>query len=124
MHYVRVYADTVGESHFEDVAIEVAPGAVAPSTPSLCLSAFAPASHYGFLSAPPGWHRRWRTNAHRELFVYLAGEVESQVSDGEVRRFGPGSVVLAEDLTGKGHASHVVGTSGALLVIVQLSDDE
>jgi hypothetical protein len=30
------------------------------------------------------------------------------VSDGEVRRFAPGRIILVEDLAGKGHASRVV----------------
>jgi hypothetical protein len=35
----------------------------------------------------------------------LTGEVEFETSDGDIRRLPPGSVVLAEDTTGKGHIS-------------------
>ena len=42
------------------------------------------------------------------------------MSDGEVRRFGPGSVTLVEDTTGKGHTSRVVGSDEVLAVVVQL----
>ena len=54
--------------------------------------------------------------------LYLAGEIEVEASDGEVRRFGPGSVTLVEDTTGKGHRSRVVGDTTALLAVVQLPD--
>ena len=49
--------------------------------------------------------------------------MEVQVSDGEVRKFGPGSMVLHEDTTGKGHLSRVVGPTDALTVMVQLPAD-
>jgi hypothetical protein len=45
-----------------------------------------------------------------------------QTSNGEVRRFGPGDVVLLEDTTGKGHRSRVVGDRDVLGAVVQLED--
>ena len=54
--------------------------------------------------------------------LYLAGEVEAEVSDGETRRIGPGSITLLEDTWGKGHRSRVVGDDEVLLAVVQLED--
>ncbi len=54
------------------------------------------------------------------ILFYLNGEIEAEVSDGEVRRFGPGSITLVEDMLGKGHASRVVGATDVLLAVVQL----
>ena len=39
----------------------------------------------------------------------ITGEVEIGLGDGSVHRFGPGHVTLAEDLTGQGHTTRVVG---------------
>jgi quercetin dioxygenase-like cupin family protein len=50
----------------------------------------------------------------------LAGELEVQVSDGMVRTFGPGSVVLVEDTEGKGHISRVVGTERVFMVALPM----
>src|SRR3954453_4852375 len=86
----------------------------------LQISSVSPATEYGFMRAPAGWQRTSLPAPGRAVYIYLAGEIESEVSDGEVRRFGPGSVTLVEDLTGKGHASRVIGTDDALLVIVHL----
>jgi hypothetical protein len=36
------------------------------------------------------------------LVLWLTGEVEFETSDGDIRRFPAGSVVLAEDTTDKG----------------------
>jgi hypothetical protein len=49
--------------------------------------------------------------------------MEVHVSDGEVRQFRAGSMVLHEDTTGKGHLSRVVGPTEAVAVVVQLPAD-
>ncbi len=120
MKYTRVYADENGESHFEDVEVELSSVDFAPPAPPLDLSAFAPATQYGFCRAPAGWLGDWHPAPRRQIIFYLAGEIEAEVSDGEVRRFGPGSVTLVEDTTGKGHKSRVVGTTDVLSAVVQL----
>jgi uncharacterized cupin superfamily protein len=37
----------------------------------------------------------------------LAGEMEIGLEDGSVHTFGPGDVLLAEDVTGRGHTRRV-----------------
>lgn len=120
MKYTRLYADENGESHFEDVEIELLPVSFAPPAPPLNLSEFTPCKQYGFLSSPVSWSGSWHPTPVRQIFFYLSGEVEAEVSDGEVRRFGPGSVVLVEDTTGKGHKSRGIGTTEVLMAVVQL----
>jgi hypothetical protein len=120
--YVRVYADERGESHFEDVEVALTPRNYAPPAPALSLSPVLPATGFAFVRIPAGWHGDWHPTPLRQVFVYLAGEVEGETSDGERRRFGPGSVTLAEDTTGKGHRSWVVGDADALLVVAQLPE--
>jgi len=51
----------------------------------------------------------------------LTGEVEIQTSDGDIRRFGPGSILLAEDLSGKGHISRGVGSAKRETLFIPLS---
>ena len=122
MKYLRVYADENGESHFEDVEVGLTPVDFAPPAPPMYLSAFTPATQFGFVGAPLGWYGDWHPSPRRQIFFSLSGESEIEVSDGEVRRYGPGSVILAEDTTGKGHRSRVVGTADVLLAVVQLDD--
>jgi hypothetical protein len=122
MKYARVYADEKGESHFEDIDLELLPVDFAPPAPPLNLSSFAPAKRYGFLSAPPGWASDWHPAPKKQVLFYLAGEIEAETSDGEIKRFGPGSVTLVEDTTGKGHRSRVVGDNEVLAAVVQLED--
>jgi hypothetical protein len=122
MNYTRVYTDEIGETHFEDVEIDLVPTDFAPPAPALNLSAFTEAKRFGFVNAPPGWYGDWHPTPKRQMFVYVSGKIEARVSDGEVRVFGPGSVTLLEDTTGKGHSSQVVGDQEVLGVVIQLED--
>jgi len=54
--------------------------------------------------------------------VTLAGEAEVEASDGEVRRIGPGFILLADDLTGKGHITRGAGTADRLSLFIPLAD--
>ncbi len=45
----------------------------------------------------------------REYVITLEGKAEIEVSSGETRRFGKGDVLLAEDVSGQGHKTRVIG---------------
>ncbi|MFC1683169.1 cupin domain-containing protein [Candidatus Zixiibacteriota bacterium] len=120
--YTRVFADSAGESHIEDLEMVLTATDFAPPAPPLNLSQFIPATTLNFLSAPPGWSGDWHPAPRRQMMLDLAGQVDGETSDGTRRRFGPGDVVLLEDTTGKGHRSRVVGDQEALIAVVQLED--
>ena len=122
MKYVRVYTDSDGESHFEDREAALTPEDFAPPAAPQNVSPFTPASQVGFLSVPPGWFGDWHPVPRRQYLFYLSGEIEVRVGDGEVRRLGPGSVLLAEDTTGKGHTTRVVSSEVVLAAVVQLPE--
>ena len=120
MTCTRLYADADGESHFEDLGIDLALTDYAPPAPPLSLSSFTPATRFGFMNAPAAWSRDWHPTSTRNIFFVLTGEWEVTASDGESRRFGAGSVLLVEDTTGKGHSSRVVSEIDSLAAMVQL----
>ncbi|NOR14063.1 MAG: cupin domain-containing protein, partial [Candidatus Aminicenantes bacterium] len=72
------------------------------------------------ISSPPGWFGDWHPAPRRQFIFMLIGELEVEVSDGEVRKFVPGDVMLVEDTTGQGHISHVIGNERAYLAVVPL----
>ncbi|MFC1572327.1 hypothetical protein ACFL6M_01890 [Candidatus Eisenbacteria bacterium] len=124
MKYTRVFADIDGESHFEDVEVEMKAIDFAPPAPPLSLSDFVEATQFAFLRAPAGWVGDWHPAPRRQMMIYLAGQIEGHTSDGRQRTFGPGSAVLVEDTTGKGHRSRVLGTEDVLMAVVQLSEGD
>lgn len=44
----------------------------------------------------------------RQFAIHLVGRTEIEVGDGSRRSFGPGDVLLADDLTGQGHISRQI----------------
>ncbi len=121
--YTRIYADANGVSHFEDVDVDFETVDYAPPSPPLDVSEMQSVTGYAFLRAPAGWSGEWHPAPYRQLHFYLSGEVEAQVSDGEVRRFSAGSAVLLEDLSCKGHRSRTIGSSDVLLAIIRMADE-
>lgn len=121
--YVRVYSDSTGESHFEDLEVKLKEIEFAPPAPSIFTSEFNSSSKYGFISVMPGWESEWHPAPTRQYILYLKGTIEAQVSDGEIRQFGPGSITLIEDTRGKGHKSKVIGNDQVVCVVIQLNEE-
>ncbi len=119
MKYQRLYAGPDGESHFEQVELELKPGAVQSH-----LSESIPASEVIFVSAPSEFARDWHHAPRRQFVVTLAGAVEVTASDGERRRFDPGDVLLVEDTTGKGHLTRGAGATPWRCLFVSLVDEQ
>jgi quercetin dioxygenase-like cupin family protein len=119
--YCRLYADSDGESHFEDVSVELREVDFASPAPALLLSEFGPAVRAALLGGPKGWQGEWHRSSGRNLFVVISGEWEVEASDGEKRTFSPTGVLLLEDTFGKGHNSRVISSDDSLALLVELS---
>ena len=100
MKIIRLYADDNGESHFQDVDVELQ----AP-TKSGRVSARLPATGIIFREVPGGYDLDWHPAPRRQYIIDLDAGVQLTASDGETRRVKAGEVVLVEDTSGKGHLS-------------------
>jgi quercetin dioxygenase-like cupin family protein len=95
---VRIYSDTNGESHFEDIKVPLKEagmvGTLSPEVPvkSLIFREVAPTYDWDFHCAP-----------QRQYIVLLDGEIEIETSLGNKRTFRAGDILLVEDTAGKGH---------------------
>lgn len=116
----RIYADESGQSHAEEVSLELPGDQFETSVPPFQLSAPIAVSLARFSAMPPGWEGDWHPAPRRQYSVHLSGELEVEVGDGQVCRFGPGSVVLLEDLSGQGHRTRVIGEQPVVGVFMQL----
>lgn len=121
-NYTRLFADETGESHFEDITVELDLADFAPSAPPMGVSASMPATQSAFIGGPAGWIGDWHVSSARNLFVVLSGEWEIEASDGISRRFSSPDVLLAEDTYGKGHRSRVISQEDSLALVVQLAE--
>jgi hypothetical protein len=114
------HVDTSGESQLQNLHLELRSTDFAPPAPALDVSPIAPAAGYGFARLAAGWVGDWHPSPKRQWILMLAGAMEFEVSSGEVYRADPGSVLLLEDTSGKGHRSRVVSDNEAVTAIIQL----
>ena len=92
---VRIYTGHDGQTHFEDRPLP------AEQNHNVALQAGA---NLVFRSFPAD-----HTAPRRQYIFILEGQMEIGIGDGTTRRFGPGDVVLADDLTGQGHTTRSLG---------------
>ena len=96
--HLRVFVDEHGATRFapfEPAALH-APGATMATTTL-------------FDSRPPGAVQEWHNALVPMLVITLRGRMEVEIEGGQTHEFGPGDVRLAEDTTGTGHRTRVLG---------------
>lgn len=116
----RVYSGADGQSHVAELSFDMKPfkdveGAHGEAAPTQAASAIT------FRVAPPGYVLNWHCAPRRQYSISLSGQAEIEVGDGTVVRLGPGDIVLAEDLTGRGHVTRVVGNEPRFYALVPLA---
>jgi hypothetical protein len=109
VRYTRVFSDSEGETHFEDVDTAGETTRATESDLVGTVSETFPVTGVYFREvveeSTPVPH-----NAPYPLFIVgLRGTFSIEVSDGRMREFPPGSVVLVTDTQGKGHTTRRVG---------------
>ena len=115
MRITRLYSGADGESHFEEIEAELRDGAAGARSVPLSVESL-------ILRTTPGDYEPARHLAPRRQFIInLDGEVEIEAG-GATRRFGPGTLIFAEDLCGRGHVTRDVGGARRSLVI-PVADD-
>jgi hypothetical protein len=109
---VRVYSGDDGESHFEDLTPEQF-GEIVNNVGSgeINLNRRPSPSESDYHKAP-----------RRQYVVNLSGIAEFEVADGTVKRLYPGDVLIAEDLTGRGHIARNIGDQFRVSLAVPLRD--
>ena len=116
--YVHVYADAAGASHFREEHLDFTPGR----------------DNHGFIHAldakggatllrlRAGAFEDWHNAPRAWYLIVVQGESEVTTSDGQVRHFGPGSIVLLDDTTGKGHQTRAVGKVDHIAAVIPIAD--
>jgi hypothetical protein len=122
VRYPRIHDGDDGETHFAEVEVAFAQVDLAPPAPLFNVSTPRPARAFTFVHLPVGWYGDQHPAPRRLLWVFLSGDLEIETSDGELRRFTGGDLVLAEDTTGKGHVSRVVGSDDFRAITIELAD--
>ena len=112
MQFHRLYTGDDGESHMEEMDLADHPE----------LTNLHGATGIVFKSYESDYFSDFHTAPRRQYVINIAGENEIEVGDGSVYRFGPGHVMLADDLTGRGHITRVVGGNPRITAQVPLAE--
>jgi hypothetical protein len=110
MAVFRLYSGDDGESHIETLELASRPN----------LTTLHGAKGVVFRTREPGYFNDWHNAPRRQYVITLSGEAEIGLADGTIHRVGPGDVNLAEDLTGHGHTTRVVGNVPRVTVTIHL----
>jgi quercetin dioxygenase-like cupin family protein len=121
MRYVRVKADSAGESHIEQVTLDLNEADYRPPAPMLFVSHSYRADGLQFVRLPSGWTGESIHPPKAQFLICLKGHLEVTASDGDKRTFGPGDSILMEDISGKGHRTRVKGTGECLAAIIPIA---
>lgn len=117
MKITRIFADADGESHFDEIEVPLNDAGIIGY-----LSETVPAHGVIFRENPADYFYDWHPAPNRQFIVMLDGEIEIEVSDGEVRRFRGGDVLLVEDTHGRGHKTRNTGGTPRRSIFILLDE--
>ena len=95
----RIYTGSDGQAHFEELDFPA---------PRVERVAIKQGDDLVFRRAEAGSFDDWHHPSRRQYLFVLSGSMEVSTGDGSSRRFEPGDVLLAEDMTGQGHVTRTI----------------
>jgi hypothetical protein len=124
-NYARLFTDEQGVSRFEDLAVQLQPGFSPPGMRTTVLSApFLTSEGSFWVGVPTTWlDDSPHPSPRRMIFVTVRGEYQITASDGSARRFPAGAVLVAEDTTGAGHSTKLIGAEDVIIFAVNLPEN-
>ena len=108
----RLYSGPDGETHAETFDLSKAVGSQAD---------LLKANNVRFATRGPGTSDDWHTAPQRQYLITLKGHAEIEIGGGKIVHSTPGSVLLIEDTTGKGHRAKVTADSEWHVMFVPLA---
>lgn len=115
---VRLYAGSDGMSHFEPINLSFV--AIAGMPQGVERSGEMVTAQSYIVRAAPGYFYDWHNADARRYVITVSGRAEIEVAGGKKLLLQPGEIVLAEDLTGKGHTFRVLGDQEWIAMFVDL----
>ena len=116
MVVTRLYTGPDGLTHAEEIDLKLT------SNGGTELSEMAKVTGLQFRRQAPNYFQDWHTAPRRQYVITLSGRGEVELTGGKKIPLGPGHILLAEDLTGKGHISRGVGTDDRVSLTIPLAD--
>ena len=112
----RLYAGADGQTHAEEIDAKFTAGS--PNEVFKLMAITGAELH----RSAPGTVQDWHNAPRRQYVITLSGQGEVELAGGKKIHLGPGHIELAEDTTGKGHITRVVGNEDRITITLPLSD--
>jgi len=116
----RLYTGADGQSHAEDTDVAWLPSKLRAE---LNESESMKVSAAQFLRWPRGFVWEGHPASKRQYVIIVSGRGEVDVAGGRTVLLAPGRVLLAEDVTGKGHTTHVGADEDLVMLLVPLAQE-
>ena len=116
MKITRLYTGNDQKSYFEEIELKFGGDQKILTTDS------RPATMAVFRSVAPRTVLERHPAPRRQYLVTMAGAWEIEASNGVKKVFQAGDVMLADDTTGEGHISRVLGSEPHVFMTVPLAD--
>jgi quercetin dioxygenase-like cupin family protein len=116
----RLYTGADGQSHAEDTEVAWRP---AQLRAELNDSESVKVTAAQFLRWPRGFVWAGHPASKRQYVVILSGRGEVDVVGGKTVQLAPGRVLLAEDVTGKGHTTRVGADEDLVMLLLPLAQE-
>lgn len=118
IEYLHLYSDSAGVSHIKEGRMAFSPArSGGPMTLQLVNTVGAT-----FLHLKAGAFEDWHPAPQRWFLIAVQGVSEVTTSDGSVRRLTPGTLMLMDDTTGKGHQTRAIGPDDHVALVVPVEN--
>ncbi len=113
----RLYTGPDGQTHAEEMNLTFVPR---PGGDKYEQGETVKAASAQVVRAAPGYAQQWHTAPRRQYLITLSGRGEIEIAGGKKIPMTPGSIMLVEDLTGKGHLTRTIGNQDRVSMIVPI----
>lgn len=104
MKLLRIYTDSAGQSHFDEIDWSLTETELFPPSPAgYLVSEAMAAKEVRLVRTPAGYRDEWHTVPNRVSAVLLSGRLRIEAGDGDSRVVEAGQSYLCEDNQGCGH---------------------
>ncbi len=108
-----LYTGPDGQAYVKDIQVAAKPNGVVDLLPTSAVEIHR---------TPAGFSIGWHVERRRQYLITLSGHGEIDIAGGKKIMLGPGSILLVENTTGKGHETRTVGKEPWVSLWLPLKD--
>lgn len=121
--YLHLYVDAQGVSHFKSERLVSRSTSAEGMARPLNIYQFAGAKNPTLVWLGRGVVEDWHKAPRRQFLMGVQGAAEVTAGDGAVRQVTPGTIMLMDDTSGKGHITRSIGKVDHIALVIPVPAD-